>query len=84
MQPVSAQSATPIKTGSSDAYIWTSFGEGLTQLLDDPVGCRVASHVEVEYPVPPVLDHKEAVQQLKRHRWHSEEVECGDDFAMTL
>jgi hypothetical protein len=39
-------------------------------------------HVEVQYPAPPVLDHKEAVQQLERHRGHSEEVECGDDFAM--
>jgi hypothetical protein len=31
-----------------------------------------------------VLDHKKAVQQLERHRGHSEEVECDDDFAMIL
>src|SRR5260370_30592777 len=56
----------------------------LTQLLDDPLGCRVAGHVEVQYPAPPVLDHKEAVQQLERDRWYSEEIECGDDFAMIM
>jgi hypothetical protein len=38
----------------------------------------------MQYPAPPVLDHKEAVQQLERHSGHSEEVECGDDFAMIL
>jgi hypothetical protein len=40
----------------------------------------VAGHIEVQYPAPPVLDHKEGVQQLERHRWHSEEIECRDDF----
>jgi hypothetical protein len=38
----------------------------------------------VQYPAPPMLDHKEAVQQLERHRGHREEVECGDDFPIIL
>ena len=62
--------------------IWTRFGESLAQLLHDPFRCRVAGHVEVQNPAP--LDHKEAVQQLERHRWHREEIECDDHLTMIL
>jgi hypothetical protein len=62
----------------------TSLRERLAQLLDDPFGCWVAGHVEMQNPAPPVLDHKETVQQLECHRRHSEEIECGDHLAMIL
>ena len=43
------------------------------------VGWRVT--LKCRDPAAPVLDHKEAVQQLERHRRHGEEIEGGDDFA---
>ena len=64
--------------------IWTRFGESLAQLLHDPFRCRVAGHVEVQNPAPPVLDHEKTVEQLERHRWHREEIECDDHLTMIL
>ena len=51
--------------------VWASFGEDLPQLLHDPLRRRMASDVEVKDPAAPMLDHKEAVQQVERQRWHS-------------
>src|SRR5215470_6788540 len=64
--------------------VWASFRKGLAQLLDDPIRCRVAGHVAVENLAAPVLDDKEAVQQLERHCWHGEEIERDDRLAMIL
>ena len=65
-----------------DVTVWTSFRKGLAQLLDDPLRSRVAGHVEVRDPAPSVLDHEEAVEQLKGHRRHREEVEGDDHLAV--
>ena len=64
--------------------VWASFREGLAQLLDDPLRTRMSSNVEVQDPAAPVLDDKEAVQQLERQRRHGEEVEGDDDLAVIL
>src|SRR5580704_15128877 len=64
--------------------IRTRFGESLAQLLDHPLRCRVVSHVEVQNPTPPVLDHEKAIEQLECHCRHREKVERGDHLAMIL
>jgi hypothetical protein len=38
----------------------------------------------MEDPAAPVLDDKETVQQLKRQRRHSEEIEGDDDLPVVL
>ena len=43
------------------------FGEGLAQLLDNPVGSRVPSDVAVQDLATSMLDDKETVQQLEGH-----------------
>jgi hypothetical protein len=42
--------------------IRTRFGESLAAVVDHPLRCRVVSHVEVQNPAPPVLDHEKAVE----------------------
>jgi hypothetical protein len=42
------------------------------------------SHVEVKDLATSVLDHEEAVQQLKGHSGHGKEVEGDDYFSMVL
>ena len=64
--------------------IRTRFGESLAQLLDHPLRCRVVSHVEVQNPTAPMLDHEKAIEQLECHGRYREEVERGDHFAMIL
>ena len=64
--------------------IRASRGECLTQLLDYPLGCRVAGHVEVQNPAPPMLNHEKAVEQLECNCWHCEEIESSDHLAMIL
>jgi len=64
--------------------VWASFGEGLPQLLHDPLRRRMASDVEVKDPAAPMLDHKEAVQQVERQRWHSKEVEGNNGLPVIL
>jgi hypothetical protein len=44
----------------NDVTLRASFGKGLTQLLDDPLGSRVSSHVEVQNLPTSVLDDEEA------------------------
>jgi hypothetical protein len=53
-----------------------------SQLLDDPIGSWVAGHIQVQDPASSVLDDEEAVEQLKCHSWHGEEVEGGDHLAV--
>jgi hypothetical protein len=64
--------------------IRTGFGESLAQLLNHPLRCRVVSHVEVQNPAPPVLDHEKAVEQLECLLSAREKVERGDHLAMIL
>ena len=64
--------------------VWTSVGEGLAQLLDDPLRTRMWSHVEVQNLATPVLDDKKAVEQLERYRRHGEEIERGDHLTVIL
>src|SRR5215510_11700946 len=62
----------------------TSLGEGFTQLLHHPLGCRVSRHIEVQDLPASMLDDEEAMQQSERHRWYGEEVERNDHLAMIL
>src|SRR5215831_16875269 len=62
----------------------TSLGEGFTQLLHHPLGCRVSRHIEVQDLPASMLDDEETMQQSERHRWYGEEVERNDHLAMIL
>jgi hypothetical protein len=42
--------------------IETSLREGFAELLDDPLGSRVSSHIEVQDGAPSVLDNEQAVE----------------------
>src|SRR5262245_53104916 len=64
--------------------IRTSLGEGFTQLLHHPLGCRVSRHIEVQDRPASMLDDEETMQQSERHRWYGEEVESNDHLAMIL
>src|SRR5215813_3958341 len=64
--------------------IRTSLGEGFTQLLHHPLGCRVSRHIEVQDLPASMLDDEETMQQSERHRWYGEEVESNDHLAMIL
>src|SRR6266511_5183565 len=64
--------------------VWASFRKGLPQLLDHPLRIRMSSDVQVQDLPASVLDDEEAVEQLERHRRHSEEVERYDCLAMVL
>jgi len=44
----------------------------------------MSRNVEMEDPAAPVLDYKETVQQLKRQRRHSEEIEGDHDLPVVL
>ena len=61
-----------------------SFRKSLAQLLHDPLRTRMSSDVEMQDPVAPVLDDKEAVQQLERQRRHGEDIEGDDDLPVIL
>jgi len=54
------------------------------QLLHDPLRSGMLRYIAVENLAPFILDDKEAIQYLERHRRHGEEVHCGDHFAMVL
>src|SRR5215472_9759126 len=62
----------------------TSLGEGFTQLLHHPLGCRVSRHIEVQDLPASMLDDEETMQQSERHRRYGEEVERNDHLAMIL
>ena len=64
--------------------VWASFRKGLAQLLHDPLRTRISSNVEMENSAAPMLDDKEAVQQLERQRRHGEEIEGNDDLPVIL
>ena len=40
------------------------------------------SDVEMQYPAPSMLDHKETIQELKTQRGHGKEIHGDDHFAM--
>src|ERR1700731_3685705 len=40
------------------------------------------SDVEMQYPAPSMLDHKETIQELKTQRGHGKEIHGDDRFAM--
>jgi len=61
-----------------------SFGKGLAELLDHPLGCRMTGHVAVKDFPASVGDYEEAVEQLEGHRRHREEVHGNDDFTVVL
>src|SRR5437660_387518 len=50
----------------------------IPQLLHDPRGCRLASHVDVQDPAPTVFDDEEAREQLEGQHGDGEEI-AGDD-----
>src|SRR5580693_5931756 len=58
-------SSSNVESRSKMAY---RFGESLAQLSDHPLRRRMVSHVEVQNPASPVLDHEKAVEQLERQR----------------
>ena len=62
--------------------IRTSLGKRFPQLLDHPLGSRMASDVEVQNPAPAMLDDEEAVQKLECHRGHRKKVEGDDHLTM--
>jgi len=64
--------------------VWASVGEGLTQLLEDPLRSRMSRHVEVQDLAASMRDDEEAVEQLEGHRRHGEEVERNDHLAVVL
>ena len=41
-------------------------GKSLPQLLDNPFRRRVSSHVEVKNLAPSVLNHEEAIEQVRQ------------------
>ena len=53
-------------------------GEGLSDLLTGPAGCRVGAHVEVDDPSPSVAQDQENVDHPERNRRHGEEVDRDD------
>src|SRR5215831_5784256 len=60
------------------------FRKCFAQLLDHPVGCGAPSYVVVQDLPTAVLDDKEAVEQLKRHRRYGKEVEGHDGFPVVV
>src|SRR5713226_9635410 len=50
----------------------------IPQLLHDPCGCRLASHVDVQDPAPTVFDDEEAREQLEGQRGDGEEIASDD------
>ncbi len=67
-----------------DVTVRASVGKGLPQLLNDPLGSRMACDVEVQDLPTSVFDDEEAVEELEGNRRHGEEVECNDHFAVIL
>ena len=65
-----------------DITIRASFGQGLAQLLDDPIRSGVSRHIEVQDLAAAVLYHEEAVEHLEGHGRHGEEVERDDYLAV--
>jgi len=64
--------------------IGAGFRKRGTQLLDNPIRRWVPRDIEVQDLTPGVLDHEEAVQQLKGDRRNREEVEGDNRFSVIL
>ena len=56
----------------------------LSELLHNPLACRVRGRVEVENAAPIVLDEEEAVQHPETQRGHSKEIEGAHHLAVIL
>src|ERR1700730_16855946 len=65
-----------------DITIRTSLGKRRTQWLQDPLGGRMTSDVEVQDSAALMLDHEEAIEEAEGQRGHGKEVECDDHLAM--
>lgn len=66
-----------------DQILWRSIvRERLAQLLNDPSAGRVFGNVVVLDSSPVMRNDKEAIEHAKGQRRHSEEIHCGDGFAM--
>ena len=54
----------------------------LSELLHNPLDCRMRGRVEVQNPPPIVLDDQQAVQYAETQRGHGEEIEGGHHLAV--
>ncbi len=62
--------------------IEASLGERFSQLLQHPIGGRMAGDVAVQQFAPSLLDHEKAVQELERQRGHGKEIKGHDRLSM--
>ena len=60
----------------------TSLGKRFPQLLHHPLGSRMTSDVEMQYPAPAMLDDEEAIEEPECQSGHGKEVEGDDHLAM--
>lgn len=60
----------------------TSFWERFAQLLHDPIGCRMASDVEMQDSASSMLDDEKAIEELETQHRNGEKVEGDDHLAV--
>src|SRR5260370_26598835 len=58
------------------------FREGFNDLLCRPDCCRMGGHVEMHHLSPVMEQDYEAVQNIKSHCGHGEEINCGNLTSM--
>jgi hypothetical protein len=62
--------------------IVTSPGKRFTELLNDPIGGRMTSDVEVQDLAPAVFDHEETIQKLESQSRQGEEIKSDVRFSV--
>jgi hypothetical protein len=78
---LSTESAVTIKDGVS---VWAWQRKRFSELLQDPLACRVRGRIEVKNAAPMVLDDEEGVQHPETQRGYGKEVEGGHHLAVIL
>jgi hypothetical protein len=73
-----------VENDENDEPVRKGVGESLAELLNDPLGCRLRCHIEMQDTTAAVLDDEEAVQQLKRDRRNRKKVEGYDCLAVIV
>jgi hypothetical protein len=58
--------------------IWERF----SQLLNDPIACRVLSNIEVQYAPTIMADDEKTVKNAESQRRNREEIHGGDRFSV--
>jgi len=71
-------------TIKDDVSVWAWERQRLSELLHNPLACRVRGRVEVENAALMVLDDEEAVQHPEIQRGYGKEVEGGHHLAVIL